>query len=101
MAGSKTIHIGKILKPLLARTQSALAAPPTEPRSPTPRLNSRENLQRWLTPETQARIIALAAELNRDVAQITTVAINLYSVIAHNPEKHKALLATMLTEKRR
>ena len=95
MAGSKTIHIGKIIKPLLARTQSALAAPVQEPRIPTPRLNSRENLQRWLTPETQARIIALAAELNRDVAQITAVAINLYTIIVRHPDRHSALLTAL------
>ena len=66
-----------------------------EARMSVPRLNSRENLQRWLTPESQTRVIALAAEFERDVAQITTVAINLYSIIAHNPEKHSALLIAL------
>jgi hypothetical protein len=46
----------------------------------------------WVTWETQALSMALAIEHERSVAEIISVAVNLYAILLRNPTKHAALL---------
>lgn len=60
---------------------------------------SHTDLRQWLTVETQARVIALAAEFQWDVQRVLTLAVNLFTVQVRDPEKRSKLLAALPSHK--
>lgn len=89
------IHIGTLVRAAAHKLDAPTSARAAFPQSQQKRIRTSRMLEQWISYETQARAIAIAAEQNWPLTNVTAVAIGLLRIILRSPVKHAALLQNL------
>jgi hypothetical protein len=88
--GKKTHHIATVIPKVVRRLTKTLNAAAVADVPHRAAARQKIGLGNWMTYETQAKVMALAAESGRDVKEVLRLAVAVYSATLHGGAKRIA-----------
>jgi len=95
----KPVHVSKLIPRAVKTIAGSKVARGPDVVKSLSRQPANRAVDNWLTYDTQARVMALAAESNRDVKSILSLAVSVYSATVHVGAKHPERFARRTKER--